>query len=733
MKIVPSVCCHDCGGSCPLSVYVEDGRVVRIESRDVGSPAMRPCFRGLMYHYRVYSPDRLKYPMRRVAERGEGKFTRISWDEALQEVADQSLRIRDSYGPSAVFLLPWSGVDSRLNHLSTLLRRLYGQVGGYGVRWGAASFQGGFFASLATYGTTRNGHDRADLLNSKLIILWGCNPAESIFGTETRYYLTQAKEKGIKIVAIDPRLTETAATWATQWIPIRPGTDAAMLIAMAYVILEKGLQAQAFLDKYTVGFDIFRDYLTGEEEGIPKTPEWAEKITGVPAATIRQLAIEYATSKPAAIVVGFAPGRTARGEQYHRAAATLSAMTGNVGIHGGAAACLDSSASTSPATMMPTGPERGEMLSDLPVPPNPVEKDLPLHEFAVPGIRYHTANRVNHTRLWDAILRGKSGGYTSDIKMLYIAGGNGLNQLPDSNRGAQALRKLEFVVVQDQFMTPTARFADILLPACTFLERNDIKLPWGTGLYAVYANKAIEPLYESKSDIAIITQLAAKMGVAGYNDKSDDEWLRFIAAKHGIPDYDAFKASGFYRPPTPEPRVAFKSQIEDPARNPFPTPSGKIEIYCQRIADFNRPDVLPPVPKYVEAWEGVSDPQRQQFPLQLISTHCRKRVHSQFHNIPWYRQVEPHQVWLNPVDAEARNIRNGDRVKVFNDRGAIAIEAKVTSRIMPGVVCVYEGAWFSPDPSGLDVGGCVNTLVRGEHSPGGAFCSNTALVQVEKI
>ena len=669
--------------------------------------------------------------MRRTGERGAGKFARISWDEALNEVAEQITRIRDTSGPAAILNLGWSGASNRLNH-STTLTRFLNLAGGQSLWWGGSSCQGGVFASLATYGVLNTGNDRADLLNSKMIIFWGCNPAESIFGTETRWYLTQAKEKGIRIVCVDPRFTASAASWASSWIPLRPGTDSAMMIAMAYVIIARGLQDQHFLDTYTVGFDKFRDYVTGIEDGIVKTPAWAEEITGVPAETIEALAQEYATAKPAAIIPGYAPGRTARGEQYHRAAATLSAMTGNIGIHGGATGCLDISGRALPPQEDET-PSDYFGYSDLPVPPNPVEANNPLHEYAVKGIQQHTVDKINSTKVWDAILRGKAGGYFSDIKMLYIVAGNGLNQLCDANRAAEAVKTLEFVVVHDHFMTSTARFADILLPATTWCERNDIKIPWGFGHYALYANKAIEPLYESKSDLDVFTELASRMGVSGYNDKTEDEWLRFIAAKHGIPDYDAFKASGFYKLETPQPYVAFQNQIKDTAHCPFPTPSGKIEIFSQRIADFGHPDILPPIPKYVEGWEGSNDPKREKYPLQLITTHSRRRVNSQFHNIRWYRELESHEIWINPIDAKPRGIRDGELVKVFNDRGAISILAKVTDRIMPGVVSVYQGTWYNPDPSGLDRGGCANVLTRGEHSPGGAFCSNAALVQVEKI
>jgi anaerobic dimethyl sulfoxide reductase subunit A len=407
-------------------------------------------------------------------------------------------------------------------------------------------------------------------------------------------------------------------------------------------------------------------------------------------------------------------------------------MTGNIGIHGGATACMDINASALPPRETETLKDYLEY-SDVPVPPNPIEKGQMLHEYAVKQIRRHTVDKVNSAKVWEAILIGKAGGYFTDIRMLYIVAGNALNQLCDTNRAAEAMGNLEYIVVHDQFMTPTARFADILLPTTTWCERNDIRFPWAFGHYALYANKAIEPMYESKNDLEIFTELAAKMGLSGYNDRTEEEWLKFIASKHRISDYDAFKATGFYKLGRPHPYVAFQNQIKDPERCPFPTPSGKIEIFSQQIADYGRPEVLPPIPQYIESWEGVSDPQGEKYPLQLITTHSRRRINSQLHNIPWFSELEQHEVWINPVDAKARGIKHRDHVRVSNDRGAISILAKVTNRIMPGVVNVYQGTWYNPDPSGLDRGGCANVLTRGEHSPGGAFCSNTALVEVEKV
>jgi len=731
IKIVPSVCCHDCGGSCPLNLFVENGRIIKIQAHDLGLPAFKPCARGLLYHYRVYSPERVKYPMKRVGERGEGKFRRISWDDALDEVVSIITETRDKHGSASILSIPWSGPDARL-HNATVQTRFFNLAGGHTRPWGGASNQGGLFASLAMYGRVDTGNERADLLNSKMIILWGIDPAQKVFGTETRWYLSQAKEKGIRIVCVDPRYTDTCSALSAEWIPIRPGTDAAMLVAMAYQMITENIYDRSFVDKYTIGFDKYRDYVMGKEDGVPKTPGWAEKICLVPAEKISSLAHEYATTKPAALMPGWGPGRTSRGEQYHRAAAVLAAMTGNVGISGGSTACLD--------VMMGAGPREGfeattiytDAYTDLPPLINPVEQNAPLHEFAVNGIRFHTATSVNGTKLWDAILRGKAGGYHTDFKLVYIMGGNALNQMPDSNRGAEALKKVEHVVVHEQFITPSARYADILLPACTWCERNDIKLPWLFGHYAMFANKAIEPLYESRSDLDIFSELAHRLGITEYSDKTEDDWLRFAAAAHGITEYEDFKKSGFYKTKTAEPYVAFREQIKDIARAPFPTPSGKIEIYSQRIADYGHEDVLPALPKYLEGWEGPGDPKFPQYPLQLLTVHPSRRIHSQHDNVSWYKRRQPREVWINPRDAETRGIKNNQQVLVYNNRGAVSISAKVTHRIIPGAVCIFEGAWYKPDENGVDRGGCANVLTRGEHSPGGAFTSNTALVQIRR-
>jgi anaerobic dimethyl sulfoxide reductase subunit A len=320
-----------------LKAHVKDGKIIRFETDNGEGPQIRACLRGRAYRQRVYSPDRVKYPLRRSGERGQGKFERISWDEALDTVASELMRIKETYGNSAILLASGAGNQGLLHGPEPVAQMLL-HFGGFTRTWGSASYEGAIFASMATYGTLNTGNTRDDLLNSRLIIMWGWNPANTIQDPDTSLYLARAREKGIKIVAVDPRYTDSAATFAHQWIPIRPGTDAAMLIAMAYVLITENLVSQTFIDKYTVGFDKYRDYILGREDGVAKTPQWAETITTVPAETIANLAREYAVKKPAALIAGWGPARAAMGEQYSRAANVLTAITGNIGILGGYAA-----------------------------------------------------------------------------------------------------------------------------------------------------------------------------------------------------------------------------------------------------------------------------------------------------------------------------------------------------------------------------------------------------------
>jgi anaerobic dimethyl sulfoxide reductase subunit A len=730
-RIVRTTCASHCGGTCFLRVHVRDNKITRIETDDGEEPQKRACLRGRAYRQRVYAPERTQYPLKRVGERGEGKFERITWDEALETTAKGLKRIYEAYGPEAVVLVS-SGGDTAWLHSGDLTARLLIRMGGYTATWGFQSHGGAVYAMVSTFGTPFTNNSPDDLLNSRLIIMWGWNPAVSIYDNNTSWYMMQAKEKGIRIISVDPRYTPSAAVLAHQWIPIRPGTDAAMLNSMAYVMLANEIYDKAFVARYTVGFDRFKEYILGTNDHIPKTPAWAEKITGVPAATIRDLAVEYATTKPAALIDGMAPGRTAFGEQFHRSAYALTAMTGNIGIHGGNAAHMTRTSPGGSYNWARMGPPAGARMKGG---PNPVDTDAPSRKYSLPAYEtfwkgWTSSKRINRYHLPEAILKGRAAGYPADYKMLYIVNASFMTQYPNTNKVIRALKALDFVVVQEQFMSPTAMYADVLLPTNTFLERNDVTVGGAAPFYG-YMNKAVEPLYESRSHLEIAVELAKKLGITDFTDKTEEEWIQeIVRGIDDIPDYGTFKEKAIHLIERTEPRVSFMKEIQDPEHNPFPTPSGKIEIYSEQLATMENP-LLPAVPSYIETWESRNDPLAKTYPLQLITTHFKRRAHSTFETIPWLRELEAQAIWMNTVDADERSIKNGDHVRIFNDRGAMVLPARVTERIMPGVVDIPQGAWPKLDENGIDRGGCVNFLVNDHPLIKEALPSNTCLVQVE--
>ncbi len=714
--IVTSTCGHNCGGRCVVNAHVKDGRIVRISTDPrkwtFEMPPLTACARGFGAADRVNHPDRLRYPMRRVGPRGSGAYERVSWDDALDEVAAQMLRIRDRYGPAAILDCSRSG-NTAVLHNRAAIQRLLHLFGGCTELWSNLSNEAEIFALRHTYGPAADckfsGREPTDYVNSRLMILWGWSPADGTFGTNNPQYLRWAHERGVRIVSVDPRATRTSVQMSDEHIPIRPGTDAAMLIALAQVVVSEGLHDQAFLDRLVLGFDeahlpegappgsSYRSYLLGLSDGVAKTPEWAEPLTGVPAATIRRLAREFATRRPSALHCGYAPGRTGYGEQFHRAAYALCAITGNIGVRGGNSGC--------------SGGARNHGIKRLGAPPNPANA------------------RVASTLLADVLARGRAGGYPADIKMVYSACGDLANQAPNVNKITAGLEGLEFMVVHDHFLTPTARYADIVLPATTFWERNDIHTPWsGAGHYVIFMRQAIEPMYECRNDVDICADLAARLGLEGYKRVDDVEWLREICAGTDIDDFDAFRERGLARLPAPDEPVAFADEVRDPAGHPFSTPSGKIEIYSTSIAANPDPHGLgriPPIPTWIPPHEA--DPRH---PLELISPKSRARTHSTHDNQEALARVDRQDVWIHPEDAAARGIADGRMVRVFNQRGATIVPARVTDRIARGVVSIKEGAWFTPGPSGADTRGCANVLTEDRASPCGAPTYNTCLVEI---
>jgi anaerobic dimethyl sulfoxide reductase subunit A len=715
--VVTSTCGHNCGGRCVVNAHVAGGRIVKISTDPrrwtPELPPLHACVRGFGQVERVYHPDRLLRPLRRVGPRGSGRFEPVAWDEALDTVAGELRRVRATHGNAAILDASRTGSLSML-HGRAAAQRFFYMFGGCTELWSNMSAEAEVFAVRMTYGAAAEyksaGREPTDYPNSRLIVMWGWSPGDGHFGTGTLQYLKWARRQGVRIVCVDPRRSRSSWELADEHVYIRPSTDAAALIAMAHVIVSEGLHDQAYCDRHVLGLDeahlppgappgaSYRAYLLGQADGVPKTPEWAEAITGVPAATLRRLAVEFATSKPAALQCGYAPGRTAYGEQFHRAAYALAAITGNVGIPGGSSGVSNGATGRAGLRMLPTGR-------------NPIDA------------------RVASPLLADLLARGRAGGYPADIKLIYSAAGDLFNQCPNVRKIAASLDGVEFIVAQDNFLTPTARFADVVLPATTFWERNDVHAPWaGAGHYAIFMRQAIAPVGECRNDIDIFAELARRVGLEGYNDRSEEAWLRELT-REAIDDFDRFREQGLARLPAPEDAVAFARQIRDPARHPFSTPSGKIEIYSMALAATPDPYGLgriPPIPTWIPPF--APDPRH---PLQLCTPKSRARTHSIHGNQEQLARADRDDVWIHLDDAAARGIADGQLVRVFNDRGATVLPARVTDRIARGVVSIKEGAWFTPDERGEDRRGCANVLTDDRAAPCGATTYNTCLVQVE--
>jgi anaerobic dimethyl sulfoxide reductase subunit A len=744
-KVIRAGCpAHNCGGRCLLKLYVKDEKIVRIETDDrpgdtMANPQLRACIRGRSYLRRQYHPDRLMHPLIRTGKRGEGKFRRATWEEALDKVASEIQRIKKKHGNQALYVPYGTGSYNQLNGRQTAAR-LFNLIGGSLGYYNSYSWAAISQATPYVFGTNVTGNQRQDWVNAKYILMWSWNPSEMRDGTNSEFFLKKAKENGAKIVCIDPRMSLSAVSLADEWIPVRPGTDVALMSAMAYVMISEELYDKDFVAKYCVGFDqsqmpegaeeaeSYREYILGTSDGLPKTPAWAENITTIPQATITRLAREYATTKPAMLYQGYGMQRRAYGETAVIGGCVLAAMTGNIGIPGGCASGMALQAD-----------DGGPFWNVFPTGENPVKARIPSFlwtEAVLRGNEMTAADGVEGVEKLD-----------SDIKLIYGVATNALiNQHANVNRTAKILSdesKVEFMVIHDQFMTPTARFADVVLPACTQLEMWGLEDGWKYGDEVILMPKILEKPGETKSDYQICAEVAERLGVkeAYTEGRSEKEWIAWALEVYRntrfpeVPDLKRFERSnkGVYAIPITNPKIAFDDFRKDPVKNKLKTPSGKIEIFSKRLYDMGNPDFIPPVPKYIEEWESPFGEEAGKYPFQVIGHHYMGRVHSTHENNDYLNEAFPQRVFINKLDARRKGIKSGDKVKIYNARGTIIVPCRVTGKILPGVVNLPQGSWWTPDKDGIDRRGNVNVLTSEKWTPlafGNA--QHTIMANIEK-
>ncbi|HEV2405641.1 MAG TPA: molybdopterin oxidoreductase family protein [Ktedonobacterales bacterium] len=657
-KLVLGACPHDCPDTCAVVTEVREGAAVRFTAQPE-HPVTQGwlCAKVRPYLERVYHPDRLLYPMRRVGPKGGGEWTRMNWDEAISEITDRWRRIITEETAAAILPYSYSGTLG-LVQLAACNARLWNRMGASGLQrsiCGAAAER----AVQATYGA-RLAPDPADLLHSRLIILWGHNPAST--GPHLMPFLREAQRQGAYVVVIDPRRTLTARS-ADEHIQPRPATDTALALSLTHVLFAEGLHDENWLEAHSVGWRDLRD------RAAAYPPERAAEITGVPADTIIALARRLGATKPA--LVKFADGvqRHGNGGQTARAIACLPAIVGQVGVRGGGLAYSTSDYVRWDAEAV------GHASECLPTP-----------------------RSVNMNRLGAALL-----GEVSDppIRALYVFCANPVTSAPNAARTIQGLQREDlFTVVHELFLTDTARYADIVLPATSQLEHADLHKAYGHRNLQ-YNAPAIEPLGEAKSNWDVMRLLAAAMGY-------EEPWLRqsaeeviaeiLVATRATNPLLASVTLDRLQQEGTVS--LAFDAEHDVPfADGRFPTPSGKVELRCEALAA----EGLDPLPEYTPPAEfrgRRADDDR----LVLITGASHHFVSSSMANVRSVAAKEgtPY-IEINPADAEARGIVHGQRVIVGNERGECRLRAVVTANVPPGVVVSPKGQWQSLSPDGRNV------------------------------
>jgi len=681
------------------------------------------------------------------SRRGAEPFVEVSWERASTLVEAELRRVRQQHGNTAIYggSYGW-GSAGRLHNAPTLLHRFLNFFGGYTGSVNSYSCAAAIVVMPHIVGDWYDMfHQMTDWRSiaehSRLVIAFGGLPLRNAqvvaggCGDHTASgWLQRCRERGVRFVNLGPLRDDMAAFLAAEWIQARPNTDVAIMLGMAHTLISEGLHDTAFLAHYCVGFDRFQDYVMGAGDGQPKSAAWAAAISGLDADTIQRLARDAAGQRTI-LTLGWSLQRADHGEQVYWMAITLAAMLGQIGLPGGGFGFGMTAVGN---TAQPADPSSRARLAQG---ENPTGRFIPVARIA--DMLLNPGATIDYDGL----------GLTyPDIRMIYWCGGNPFHHHQDLNRLLEAWRKPETIVVHEPWWTPLARHADIVLPATTSFERNDIGGATRDPFFLAM-HKAIEPVGAARSDFEIFRVLAGRLGFAEDFTEGRDEmgWLRHLyeldrqqAARHAIelPDFETFWARGHVALPVPEkPMVLLEDFRRDPDAHPLSTPSGRIEIFSDTIASFGYED-CPGHAAWLEPAEWLGAAMAQRYPLHLISNQPSTRLHSQLDNGIVSRDGkvagrEP--VWIHPADAARRRIANGEVVRVFNDRGACLAGAVVTDRIQPGVVQIATGAWYDPETPGASGSLCkhgnvnVLTLDKGTSRLAQGPSAQTCLVEIERF
>ena len=693
-RVVHTVCSHDCPDSCAVLVTVDAaGRALKVQG-DPSQPVTQGFLCGKVAKYldRVYAPQRILYPLRRKVgvakrplKRGEEHeaFERVSWDEALGAIAARLQQISDAYGPESILPYSYAGTIGVLG-FGSMDRRFFHRLGGSQLDRTICSEAGGVAWNLV-YGK-KLGTPTEDFRLAKLIVAWGAN----IHGNNIHLWpmVEQARRNGARLIVIDPYKTRTAAL-ADWHIAIRPGTDAALALGMMHVILREGLEDRAYIDEMTHGFAQLA------ERAREYTPERVAAWTGMTAAEVEQLAREYATTRPAALRLNYGVQRSENGGTAVRAIAMLPALTGAWKYRGGGGALSTSGAFAWNKREL----ERRDLALD-----SPLGREARVVNMSVLGQALTQGagdgDRESETRTAEPEADVLSGG--PPVHALFVYNSNPGAVAPNQNAVRRGLARTDlFTVVHDLFFNDTTDYADYVLPATTFLEHTDIQGAYGH-YFVQLSNQAIEPPGEARSNVWLFSQLAQTMGFTEPCFRDTEEQLIRQALAIGLdgrsknPGMEHISLEdleerghiplAFHREPERAPFLPFTS-------GRLPTPSGKIEFYSATLAAQGQD----PLPGFAPPSESRWGERAKRFPLEFLSRKADNYMNSTFANLDGHRKMEARtsqRLEMHPTDAKARGIADGDKVRVWNDRGEILLTALVDGRVAEGVVA---GRWTGPN------------------------------------